>query len=115
MSEAKHTPGPWMMPHFADDSATCNCTSVLSDSQHGMGCIATVPHGDENEPLEIAKANARLIAAAPDLLEALKDLLTITIDLRAKVAAAGVATSFAELEAITYAETAIAKAEGGAA
>jgi len=57
-----------MVPHFARDDVRCNCAYVFSESQVGMGSICTIDHGDENEPLEIAKANARLIAAAPELL-----------------------------------------------
>lgn len=68
---AQHTPGPWMVPHFARDDVGCNCAYVFSESQVGMGSICTIDHGDENEPLEIAKANAHLIAAAPELLAAL--------------------------------------------
>lgn len=70
-----HTRGPWSVPHFATD-CSCNCAYVLSDNQHGMGAIATVHHSDEvdgehNEPMDVAIANARLIAAAPTLLEEL--------------------------------------------
>jgi hypothetical protein len=65
---AQHTPGPWIVPHFARDEVKCNCGYVFSEFQHGMGSICDVNHGAEDEPVEIAKANARLIAAAPDLL-----------------------------------------------
>ena len=57
MIESKHTPGPWIVDtdHIIQDGGT-------SDEN----TIAIV--GDQEE----WKANARLIAAAPDLLEALK-------------------------------------------
>jgi hypothetical protein len=52
----KHTPGPWVASgngvHF------------------GTECVATT----HMEPREQRQADARLIAAAPDLLEALRDL-----------------------------------------
>lgn len=71
----KHTPGPWTVPHFALSGHPCNCAYVLADGY--TGDIATVrrdeakgaddlahyPAGDE------AKANARLIAAAPTMVE----------------------------------------------
>ena len=38
-----------------------------------MGSICQVPYGGKDEPLSKAIANARLIAAAPELLEAAQD------------------------------------------
>lgn len=74
-----HTPGPWYPGHFVDDDHSCNCTGIVSE--HGpMGGIASVhidngkaigDGGNDAPPLEEAKANARLIAAAPEMLEAL--------------------------------------------
>lgn len=62
--EAKHTPGPWR---------TFNGTDVFpdDDDREGSRHIADfdMSHGI---PAEEKKANARLAAAAPDLLEALK-------------------------------------------
>lgn len=79
---AGHTAGPWSLPHFAQPDVNCECGYVLCD--HMMGAIATVhcsgegddwkSHGD-NPKFDEAVANARLIAAAPDLLAALKQLL----------------------------------------
>jgi hypothetical protein len=66
------TPGPWMVPHFARDEVKCNCGYVFSEFQHGMGSICEVNHGAEDEPIEVAKANARLIAACnPETMRAL--------------------------------------------
>lgn len=70
-----HTKGPWSIPHFADENSSCACSYIFSDAQRGFGAIATIEFGGENENYETAKANANLIAAAPDLLEALEDLL----------------------------------------
>ena len=61
-TEQKHTPGPW----------THNTTSVWADQK----MVAAVYGDDPNcKPDERMKANARLIAAAPELLEACKNLL----------------------------------------
>ena len=77
MSE-KFTPGPWHAGHFADDMHPCNCTSILADGY--MGSIAQITvgngkplsQGGNDAPLdEEAKANLRLIAAAPELFAAL--------------------------------------------
>ena len=72
MSQAKHTPGPW---EWSDKYRTAdserNTWSLLGDGGYGiLSC-----DGDENSPQSLGKsgeANARLIAAAPDLLEAAK-------------------------------------------
>lgn len=60
----KHTPGPWLFDSEADE-ITCK-------KRDGMAAIATVETGWA-EPFESEQqANARLIAAAPDLLMAPK-------------------------------------------
>lgn len=73
-----HTPGPWPVPHFATGHG-CECRYILA-GEH-MGGIAEVyidngkkvgDGGNDCPPTEEAKANARLIAAAPDLLAALR-------------------------------------------
>jgi hypothetical protein len=76
--EMKHTPGPWSVPHLAVDSTSCNCAYVLAEPYMGSICTISVSDGktiselgNDSPPLEEAKANARLIAAAPDLLAAL--------------------------------------------
>lgn len=67
MSELKHTPGPWVVD---PDSPTD--ISPADDLRLGIACIS---HADEAGGRwifgEQSKANAKLIAAAPDLLQAL--------------------------------------------
>ena len=63
---SKHTPGPWRIDEWGDIVA-------------GLRDIAETAHiwndgGDDTLP-EMRRANARLIAAAPDLLAACKALL----------------------------------------
>ncbi len=60
---AKHTPGPWEI-----DSSRVH-TSIEADGLH----VAMVSYG--NVTMETHLANARLIAAAPELLEALVESL----------------------------------------
>ncbi len=76
-SQQGATPGPWSLPHFADPNSDCNCGLVLSDNY--AGAVATVyvnngrlidDGGNNSPPLHEAEANARLIAAAPELLAA---------------------------------------------
>ena len=81
-----------------------------------MGSIATVNSqaqkkdgAEENEPVELAKGNARLIAAAPDLLEAC--MAFVAYDEGGD--SYGIAMMVAYNDAITKARAAIARAKGG--
>jgi hypothetical protein len=69
----KHTPGPWRVDpdHFRDVQTTDGAIEIcLAEGGEPYGKnLFSVP------PIEEAHANARLIAAAPDLLEALKAIL----------------------------------------
>lgn len=60
-----HTPGPWH-PWVHDSN-----TITASDSSH----VEPVCFLNNKLPPEVAAANGRLIAAAPDLLAALKDVV----------------------------------------
>lgn len=55
-----HTPGPWRWNHFPDNE------SYLEDSHSASVIEGSIVTADNEE----REANARLIAAAPDLLEA---------------------------------------------
>ncbi len=71
---SKHTPGPWKI-EYSD-------TSTRPDLKiKGNMLVATTPplHSDR-EINEEVKANARLIAAAPDLLAAAKAALSLLTD-----------------------------------
>ena len=65
MSAAKHTPGPWEVcgGHFV-----CSASGVLT---------ASADSAESNAGLDVLEgfANARLIAAAPELLDACRALL----------------------------------------
>ena len=77
---AKHTPGPWWIaPKKSPYIATSDNPTVLSWLQSSgrdkfyalsvgtaLGSVAIIPLDESNE------ANARLVAAAPELLEALR-------------------------------------------
>ena len=63
---AKHTPGPWMIETYT------NFTGWAVYASGGRGCIAErwYKHDQDSPYREELLANARLIAAAPDLLAA---------------------------------------------
>lgn len=72
-NESKHTPGPWIVMH--GDNGYPSGISAPGDAgiPGAVGCI--VRNGGIGLPSSDAgKANARLIAAAPDLLAALEEL-----------------------------------------
>lgn len=67
-----HTPGPWAV---LDNTATPYGQLMVESENHGAVALCyTVERGECAAPLECV-ANARLIAAAPDLLAALRGLL----------------------------------------
>lgn len=63
-AETKHTPGPWSVDNDVDVIASLDGITVVD--------IAHVDPFGEKRPS--AEADARLIATAPELLEALKDM-----------------------------------------
>jgi hypothetical protein len=60
----KHTPGPWGASNFGPGKGAWEITA--EETGQSIGVI-----GAMRTPEEVEEANARLIAAAPDLLEAL--------------------------------------------
>lgn len=76
-----HTPGPW---GYDEDS----CEVFGAPDDRGCGWVAKVIGGDSNDrrlPDAERLANARLIAAAPELLAVLRDAKTELIDLYERV------------------------------
>lgn len=93
---SKHTPGPWFMT-----KGLPGYRSRINSTPQNLGWdLAHVCNGPE------ADANARLIAAAPDLLEALQLMVDRFIDTEGSFGAW-------ENEAIEAASAAIEKATGG--
>lgn len=92
-SKLGHTPGPWVVVPQADGRSICFATPG--------GCGQTIGEVwvDLSIHHERAEANVTLIAAAPDLLAALKTMVEASCDLP-------------NCGACTKARNAIAKAEG---
>lgn len=97
MTAAKHTPGPWSVSEEWDG------TSIKAGQFHVTHTIQSCGFHSEEEDKAVTQANARLIAAAPELLEALRAL--------AEEAFANMRGGRQDL--IDDARAAIAKATGG--
>ncbi len=102
MSKSKHTPGPWKVQRR---EGYVGQWEVVSTCETEWWIADAAPYNERQEE------NARLIAAAPELLEALEAVLywaeLIAGDTTDKEAAAN------EEASIALARAAIAKARGG--
>ena len=101
----KHTPGPWVVGShdFLDQWVCIDAPSGDHDLDYKSWEGVAMAYGCEDSPfkgLEKAKANAMLIAAAPELLEALESVLENCLD------SDGLAAAYEKARA------AIAKAKG---
>jgi len=113
MPEHKHTPGPWVI-HKGDeidirsanpaDLAQAPIYFVIAENIGGH------VHGEQFDDYSEVEANARLIAAAPDLLKA----CTALIDYDESAEDGDVSMLMAYAKATRLARTAIAKATGQA-
>lgn len=114
MSESKHTPAPWLIgdlafTHFQGPEGLSE--GRLAASIHHGAVSASVPlirvgAGRDDDADEVM-ANARLIAAAPELLEALRAAEDFMAGFEGDELQEGID------ERLTTVRAAIAKAEGG--
>lgn len=65
MEKETHSPGPWTASQWQDDSFTYNSEVIDRDGSRVVGIVR--------------KADAELIAAAPELLECLRDIMACGI------------------------------------
>lgn len=84
MAETKHTAGPWQVMNEYDGANIVIANvdgETFSDGSSTFSydfiCDTLPDDGDGSRSREIAKANARLIAAAPEMLSAVKALLKL--------------------------------------
>ena len=75
MAESKYTPGPWGW-HETEDSLI-GFAGIFVIRDYGPYEGLAINDFDRVTP-EVAEANKRLIAAAPELLEALKEVLAVS-------------------------------------
>lgn len=67
---SKHTAGPWEW----DEPSNWHGLEARVFVPEPYGCVARIPI-EAWRPRSVGRANARLIAAAPELLEALKQVI----------------------------------------
>jgi len=72
----KHTPGPWEARFNLHGQAVVNGIHGIQVAHFGDNSVYS-KDGSYSISKEEAMANARLFAAAPDLLEAAKDILDL--------------------------------------
>ena len=105
---SKHSPGPWTIGKVSHKNQHVDIDSLNHDPFVGCDEWRTMARtygteGEEEIGSIVMLANARLIAAAPELLEALQSVLDNCLD------SEGLCAAHAKARA------AIAKAKGGAA
>ena len=100
-NKVKHTPGPWS---YGDGVITCRKEAFMPNNAKRIICIARCDDKEvnflENISMGELHANARLIASAPELLEALKNCINALYG------------GYSPHDAIEQAKQVIAKAEG---
>lgn len=78
--KSKHTPGPWKSnwDHQLNNGPKLGW-DVAGEDYQCNGPVCTLPDGHVDGP-EVTEANAHLIAAAPELLEAARTIYSLLID-----------------------------------
>jgi len=109
-----HTPGPWELskPHFGERHIYVSSWHSVDGKKctSGKQHICVLPYEGKRGAIvyhEMFNANASLIAAAPDLLDALEAMLSYTAELNPLQGCDG-----HDHPAVSQARAAIAKARG---
>ena len=80
MSQPKHTPGPWHnTEHFSDDKHDGHL--IVSDGGCNVANIWHAKHIATPDRIAEQDANAKLIAAAPEMYAALEEIEALTAPL----------------------------------
>ena len=115
---AQHTPGPWRVAEPTGFIYAANPYighDMLVAQVRGWGHLTGTGGGgcafDEDKAIAIQEANARLIAAAPDLLAALKEAENALADYIPTIEKTGASLNYGH-KVLARCRAAIAKAEG---
>ena len=77
MPDLKFTPGPWFQSHREGNDGMYR-TQVYDKNGETIASLAWYPFTVDNNTYTLRDQNAKLISAAPDLLEALKRFIAFT-------------------------------------
>ena len=99
----QHTPGPWRVDVAQDTNGTIHSVDVR-EAAYGLFVASVEAHTEEHADV---MANARLIAAAPDLLAALR-----LVERQHEGRVVGLGQKHCECDVCEVVRAAIAKAEG---
>jgi len=120
MSPAQHTPGPWhvneggVVVSGERNAVAIPCSGKGTYLENAEDEGIDVPRGTSSSVGRVMQeANARLIAAAPELLHACEELLRAMLSADAGTETATYITTTID-HAMRFARAAIAKAKGGA-
>lgn len=118
MTKTKHTPGPWVVGRNLKYGQ-----SILIDAENGDPSLhysswrgLAIVHGCDDSPIkgsQVAVANAHLIAAAPELLEALKAAVDCGMVPSSSSRTGGASRHSRQCVVADMIRDAITKAEGG--
>lgn len=99
---SKHTPGPWEWSDLYETLDGRPTYSLLGRDGYGILSCDGIPNTPHDQPV-VGVSNARLIAAAPELLDALEEIVGYT---------GGAKTALDDEDVMERAFDAIAKARG---
>ena len=113
--QGKWTPGPWQVMYSTDKSGECALAVWIDEAYDGMVGSPICKVSPESCETEQDKANAQLIAASPELFEALINLWPYIQDLQSENFSdpnAGIFEDEKLTQAYNNAKAVIAKATG---
>lgn len=117
MNRIKHTPGPWEVVENPDsggrDTVIGNAASIYSDDETYVADVYRGYVGSESVTHDQQISNARLIAAAPCLLDALQRLNSATRRYMEERPESDAEWASDEPSVLSIVDAAIAKATGG--
>ena len=105
----QHTAGPWSVDARAGDITA----PIPYKHEYFRDYIIATVHPDSVDDPEERVANAALLAAAPDLLEALEEIVSSMDAIMDAIASPSIQVGDDDFYALTQAKRAISRAKGG--